>query len=521
MKRNVYFLSVLIFLFSCNLHINKYPVNVQETLKKSGKNHQELENVINQYQNPKDSLKLKAAYFLIGNMDNHCYVSFKMVDSTGKKVPWNIFDYANYNKLVQGWDSIEKIRGPIHFTVDKKIMDYDTITADYLINNIDLAFKAWTKNPWSRHLNFEQFCEYILPYRGSNEPLENWRSYFSKNLSWVKDSLKNDDDPIKAGYLINDNLKSWFKFDPRYYEHPTDQGLSEMLKNKTGRCEDMTNIAIYAFRAMGVPVMSDYTPYWAKTGNNHAWNASLDKNGNIVIFMGCEANPGKYKLSHELAKVYRKTFAEQSDCLDKVKQKWEQAPPYLKSNTYTDVTKDYVPVTDVKLTLEKIPDSTSIAYICVFNTGEWRAIQWSKIIDKKVDFTDMGMNIAYLPAFYINKKIIPAGKQFILNRKAKVKTITADTVNAITIKLLSTTKRKTMQSTDFIQKASFKEGVNYTLYYWNNKWVEIGKQKAKKGPLIFKNVPSNALYWLVSANSHKDKEERIFTIDKKGKQIWW
>jgi hypothetical protein len=37
--------------------------------------------------------------------------------------------------------------------------------------------------------------------------------------------------------------------------------------------------------------------------------------------------------------------------------------------------------------------------------------------------------------------------------------------------------------------------------------------------LVFKNVPSNAFYWLTEDGSRK--EERIFTIDDKGRQVWW
>lgn len=37
----------------------------------------------------------------------------------------------------------------------------------------------------------------------------------------------------------------------------------------------MTNLAIFAMRANGLAVTSDYTPFWADSSNNHAWNAIL------------------------------------------------------------------------------------------------------------------------------------------------------------------------------------------------------------------------------------------------------
>jgi len=513
-------LSIFLLLTACQ-QTGKIPKNVQIVLDKSGENRVELQRVIEHFASPKDSLKRQAAFFLIGNMTEKNYAHFIIVDSTKANLHFNVLDYPDYKAMVAAWDSIEAIRGEIHNYRDTTIYDYRTIKAKYLIHNIDLAFKAWQENKWSRHINFDQFCEYILPYRGSNEPIEDWRTYFFNKYQWVKDSLKDTSDPVEAASLINNDIKSWFKFDPRFYRQSTDQGLSEMLKNKMGRCEDMTNLAIYAMRAMGIPVMSDFTPYWAKTGNNHAWNALIDKNGHVVIFMGGGANPGKYRLNQAKAKVYRKTFAKQTNSLAEIKPQWEKAPPYINRNNIVDVTRNYGPVADVDLTLEKqVPDSTDFAYICVFNTGEWKAIHWSKIgNDKKVNFTDMGLDIAYLPAYYIHEKIVPAGEPFILTESGKTVFLKADTLHLQTVKLLSTTRKVTRNATDNIEKAFFKTGLNYELFYWHDEWKSLGKQKAGKDALVFSNVPANGLYWLVAEKSRAD--ERIFTINAEGKQIWW
>jgi len=136
-------------------------------------------------------------------------------------------------------------------------------------------------------------------------------------------------DPIEAAVLINDDIKSWFKFDPRFYYHPTDQGLSEMLENGMGRCEDMTNITIYAMRANALGITSDYTPYWANSGNNHAWNAIVAPDGKVTPFMGAESNPGKYRLANKMAKTYRKTFSKQKNNLVFQKKKQEKVPGWL------------------------------------------------------------------------------------------------------------------------------------------------------------------------------------------------
>lgn len=40
----------------------------------------------------------------------------------------------------------------------RKIYDSKIITADYLIENIDLSFEVWKKYPWNKHLSFDDFA---------------------------------------------------------------------------------------------------------------------------------------------------------------------------------------------------------------------------------------------------------------------------------------------------------------------------------------------------------------------------
>jgi hypothetical protein len=358
--------------------------------------------------------------------------------------------------------------------------------------------------------------------------LEEWRQYFYDKYNDIEKKMANPADPIEAAKIINADVMTYFTFDPRYYYHPTDQGLSEMLANHLGRCEDMTNITIYAMRANGLPVTSDYTPFWANSGNNHAWNAIFTPDGKVVPFMGAEANPGEYKLWNKLAKVYRKMFSKQPDNLIFQKRKQEKVPPWLAGKSYIDVTNAYVPTRDVIIKLEsEIPDSVDIAYICVFNSGEWQAIHWGRIEGGSVAFADMGTGIAYLPAFYMNEKIVPAGPPFILNDDNSIAIMKPQTDEKTSVKLVSTTAKKLEISTDGIEKVNFTSGTEYELFCWNGEWKSIGKQTAEDKPLIFEGVPSGDLYWLVAKDSDRpvngpapDGEERIFTIENSS-QVWW
>jgi hypothetical protein len=511
-------MSLSVLHIACG-HKSSYPEEVSEALEAAGDNKTELKKTLIHYASGDDSLKLQAAFYLIANMEGHCYVTYVLRDTAGKEVDFDALDYPDYAALKAAYDTLENRYGKLDFERREKIYDLDIITVDFLIKQVDYAFKAWREKPWATGLSFESFCEYVLPYRGSSEPLENWRETFWEKYKYIGTEMHNPSDPVEAAALINDDIKSWFTFDPRFYYHPTDQGLSEMLENGLGRCEDMTNVTIYAMRANGLAVTGDYTPHWANTGNNHAWNVIVAPDGRVVPFMGAERNPGKYHLDNKLAKAYRKMFGKQKGNLVFQEKKQEKIPRWLSGKNYRDVTADYTDVRDVNIEFrQEVPDSVDIAYLCVFNSGEWRIVHWGRIESGSTVFTDMGTDIAYLPALYINEEIFPFGAPFILQPDGTIRELQPDNERTISVRPVSTTRRKQEVSTDGIEKTFLTYGHEYELFYWADGWQSLGMSVTGDKPIVFKEVPTGCLYWLVEENS--DREERIFTIED-SRQVWW
>ena len=513
-------LIMLLFCFAAADPVGvTYPPDVISVLEDADDHRAELETVLSHYATDDDSLKLQAAFYLVANMEGHSYVTYSLRDTADAEISFNVLDYPDYATLKAALDTMEVERGELDFERNEIVYDLDTIAADFLINQIDFAFRAWREKPWAKRLSFEDFCRYVLPYRGSNEPLEPFRVMFREKYEDIEARMSDPADPIEAATLINDDIKSWFSFDPRYYCHPSDQGLSEMLKNRMGRCEDMTNLTIYAMRANGLAVTSDYTPHWANAGNNHAWNAIVTPGGEVIPFMGAESNPGKYRLANKMAKVYRKMFGKQAGNLIFQEKKQEKTPGWLSGKSYMDVTADYVDVCDVTVVFEReIPDSVDIAYLCVFNSGEWRAIHWGRINNGGAVFVDMGKDIAYLPALYINKEILPFGAPFILHPDGSIRELKSQDGETMSASLVSTTRRKQAASTDGIDRTFLTPGQEYELFYWSDGWQSLGKSVAGDEALVFENLPAGCLYWLVADSS--DHEERIFTIEN-GEQVWW
>ncbi|NQV18917.1 MAG: transglutaminase domain-containing protein [Armatimonadetes bacterium] len=514
---NLFWIGILLILLSCT--VTHYSDSISQTLKDAGNNKKEIKKAISYFQVKEDSLQLNALYFILENLKNHCYVEFALYDSNKVEIPFNILDYKNYDETILALDSLEEINGELNWKRKKKSEDIETITSELLIENIELAFKAWQQKSWAKDFSYDEFREYILPYRGSSEPLESWRPFFLERYENLSEEMNDPTDPIEAARLINEDVKSLFGFDARFYCHPTDQGLSEMLKNELGRCEDMTNFTIYALRANALPITSDYTPHWADTGNNHAWNTIIMPGGKAVPFMGAEANPGDYNLHHKLAKAYRKTFSEQKDNLAFKLNEGEKAPPWLTGKNYLDVTPTYTEISDVTLKINyDIPDSTRFAYLCVFNAGEWKAIHWGKINSlNNVTFDKMGVDIAYLPMFYVNKELISAGFAFILENDGTLRELNKSETTK-NLKLISVTKKTIKQATENKEIIFLDEDAEYELFFWEDEWISLGEKNCNVEPLLFEDVPSNCLYWLVKKDSRK--EERIFTYEN-GNQVWW
>jgi hypothetical protein len=60
-------------------------------------------------------------------------------------------------------------------------------------------------------------------------------------------------------------------------------------------------------------------------------------------------------------------------------------------------------------------------------------------------------------------------------------------------------------------------GDNYQIFYWNNKWISVGRKQADYNFVEFENIPAKTLYWLRNLD-HGKEEQPFFYIN--GKQVF-
>ena len=187
MKHTIYILFVLL-LVSCQMRIVE--PGIEEAFSKAGKNRAELLHVLQHYEESSNSLKLRAAQFLLENMADKGYLTGRSIEEY-----YNFIDSV-YQIKQEEYDIpyiYATFRQQAKYLKENPVLNWDvqTLSADYLIQNIDEAF-AVRNRPWNQHLTFEEFCEWILPYRVGTEIPEAWRTLYRERFEplLMNDSIR-------------------------------------------------------------------------------------------------------------------------------------------------------------------------------------------------------------------------------------------------------------------------------------------------------------------------------------------
>lgn len=494
-----------------------YSEQIAATLAAAGDNAPQLRRFLDHFAASGDAEKAKAAEFLVANMAPHGFTEAALFDADGQEVRYDSLEYDTFEQAMAALVALKKAHKGLRTKRKRRERDIRTLGADYLIEQTDQAFEAWRAMPWAEGVTFDTFCNYILPYRGSNEPVNRWRGPCRDALAPTLAGVVDVNDVQAISKLCSKQRGQWVKFHRKCYLHPTDQGFDDMRRTGLGRCEDLSNMRSYLNRANGIPMTSDYTPAWARGNNNHAWNVLLDGEG--------RAYPGS-KAMLGAAKVYRKMYAMQPGLPVFHAAEGETIPPWLAGRCYLDVTAEYRPAFDVTVHLARAAGAQSTwAYLCVFNSGRWTPIAAGRIHRdaETAAFGAVGDNIAYLPAYFVDGELVPAGPVMLLEKGGTVRVLD-EPVREDGGRIATTMRR--MKDVDInpdtgkpIPAIHVEAGKTYELFYWEGEWQSLGEKKAADdSPLAFDNIPAGRMYRLVETGGRD--QERPFTIDA-GKQVLW
>lgn len=338
---------------------------MEKALEMAGANRAELEKVTEHYIG--DSLKLRAARFLIENMQYHFSVNEHFVSEKGESYYPDITQLGGAASVRRHCDSLVAAG----WQIDRKT-EYDIrcVDAEFIIRNIELAFHVWRK-PWASAVSFEDFCRYILPYSSQNEPLSDARERLMKRYIPMLDSA-GARNAIEACRIINARLKR----EIAYCEtgHPLSPTIEETEASGKGTCDALCNFTTMVMRSVGIPVAVHQT-VWTRMDRGHVWCAVLH-DSLFHDFSPGDVQPGEYKhvlatVKHLMpAKVYRRHFEPDMSVLP---EKDDGFVTYLKNPLLEDVTDEQ----EMEVYDLRIPDRNGssghgyITYLCNYNLGKW------------------------------------------------------------------------------------------------------------------------------------------------------
>jgi hypothetical protein len=145
----------------------------------------ELGKVISHYEKEQNQEKLAAARFLINNMEGSYSYSGEAYEIIRKVYSGlSLVSESERNKTLK--NRLDTLRYIPELIIE---LDKDSIKADFLIKHIDFAYNVWKKSTWNKDVIFNNFCEYILPYKYSNEGISEFIQQYNKNYSPILDHI--------------------------------------------------------------------------------------------------------------------------------------------------------------------------------------------------------------------------------------------------------------------------------------------------------------------------------------------
>jgi predicted esterase len=146
--------------------------------------------------------------------------------------------------------------------------DLRRLTADYLLENVAIAYQSWRASPWHAQVPEDVFLNDILPYASVNERRDRWRRDFrDRCLPLIADAKT----PGLAAARLNQKIFPLFKVRYSTKRAKADQSPYESIESGLASCTGLSLLLINACRAVGVPARFCGTPLWADNSGNHSW----------------------------------------------------------------------------------------------------------------------------------------------------------------------------------------------------------------------------------------------------------
>lgn len=377
-----------------------------------------------------DSLKRVAAEFLIENVPGKFGYRDKQIEhyDTIFSLYEKLYKSGNSESdpalVEQCWWNLVHKYGRLQPLYLGRQYDTETVSAEYLIEEIETAFEAWQTAPDFISRDFDLFCRYVLPYRIGNEPLEPYRKRHFEQFRRIRDSLIiNDDRLIKELYHEFDRVRK-YKNSRLMWGYPISLPRSKVEQARRGSCRHMSEYYVLTLRACGIPATIDYVNHWGNRSQGHEWVVVLKDSGEFLPFDALDRK--RYLFTYKPTKIFRQTFEIQ----DVDENAAEYVPMYLLASDRIDVSHLYFPTFDIEVSGNSaVTDryARSVWSDLRIDNKEWQPVDYGRASDGKFYFKNMIGDVCYMAGYYDEDVFIPATPPFILDKEGGIEYIQSDT----------------------------------------------------------------------------------------------
>lgn len=431
-EKFLYIVILLITFTACA----ENPLHLYYAMRSAGDNKAELKSVLRHYRTiDKDPEKLRAAKYLIANMPAHYSYSDTAAINSYYRTALSILGTGPSPDWQR--DTLRTISDRDYAGITKNVVsDVQVMTADYLIYSIDHAFKQWRTKPWAAHLTYEEFRDWLLPYKVTDlQSLDAWRDTLSAHYSDSLSTIPVDDEKRNSIFGAIEIARNEIHTKQSAIGHRVIwenrggiplRSAATWVRMTYGSCMDYVTMGTAVFRSLGLPAAIDQVPTWGRNSDGHSWYVFPSDRGvetptmNSLI-MG--AGIGFYPYER-IPKVWRSTYSINREIL-RYRNTAKYVHPFELCRQ--DVTDRYSRTSDLEIeTNHSIELKDKYVYIAmIVNSGgpQWSILDYGCMKHGKACFKNMGRNMLYIVLGYDGTKLVPISHPFILRKDGSVEYI--------------------------------------------------------------------------------------------------
>ncbi len=195
---------------------------------------------------------------------------------------------ANRAELVRALEQApaEQAKGMAFLIANMPERDLKALKADFLLENVRLAYDARRQVPWGMKIPEEIFLNDVLPYANVNESRHPWRKeLYDLCLPLVKDCKT----PAEAAQRLNETIYKKLKVRYSTKRLKAEQSPKETITGGTASCTGLSILLSDACRSVAVPARLVGTPLWMNKSGNHTWVEIWDERWHFTG--ACEPDP--------------------------------------------------------------------------------------------------------------------------------------------------------------------------------------------------------------------------------------